>query len=339
MRSSTPLRRLRPKAVLRGQWTLDALQEHLQFAIDLELWTIPYYLTALFSVKDPASEAVQLIRTIANQEMLHLQLAANVANAYGGVVSLTPPVYGQGVPHIDFSLDEPDPTKIFSPNSSDLGPLDETRLNTMCLVEYPDWQGKTNLDPDATEYGSIGDFYHSVAIGAEELRRHIVGGRNQLNVFSQFYPGLTTPTVTRDGEYGWPQVQSIINTIVTQGEGRLSPDMAPHKLTKLPPWLRILSAFIPPELQNQADDLRPQADHFKKFIYIKGTRLPETWTAGPITPAGEAAQERLRCNFAELCNILQAEMRGEAGEFSPVMFQIGGDIVSCWKHGAVPSFS
>lgn len=339
MRSTTPLRRLRPSAVLRGQWTLDALQEHLQFAVDLELWTIPYYLTALFSVKDPASEAVQLIRTIANQEMLHMQLAANVANAYGCEVSLLPPVYGEGIPHIDFTLDHPDPTERFSPWSSDLGPLDVTRLNTMCLIEYPDWQGKTNLDPDATEYGSIGDFYHSVAIGAEELSRHIVGGRNQLDVFSQFYPGFSTPTVIRDGEHGWPQVQQIINAIVTQGEGRLSPDMEPHKLAKLPPWLRILSTFIPPALQNQADDLRPQADHFEKFFYLKGTRLPETWTAGEPTPEGEAARKRLRRNFAELLRILQSEMRGEGGEFSPVMFQIGGDIVSCWKHGAVPSFS
>lgn len=339
MRSTAPLRRPRPRAVLRGQWTLPALQEHLQYALDIELWTIPYYLTALYSVKDPASEAAQLIRTIANQEMLHMQLAANVANAYGGEVSVSPPVYGEGIPHLDFDLDEPNPTKIFDPWSSELGPLDVTRLNTMCLIEYPDWQGKTNLDPDATEYGSIGDFYHSVAIGAEELRHRIVGGRNQLNVFGKFYPGFSTPTVTRDGEYGWPQVQQILNAIVTQGEGRLSREMEPHKIAKLPPWLRILSGFIPPSFQNQADDLRQQAPHFDKFVYLKGTELPATWTAGEPTREGEAAQERLRRHFAELCAILQAEMRGQAGEFSPVMFQIGGDIVSCWKHGAVPSFS
>lgn len=339
MKSQTSLRRPRPKAVLRGRWTLDALQEHLQFAVDLELWTIPYYLSALFSIKNAASEASQIIRTVANQEMLHMQLAANVANAYGGEVSVTPPVYGDGIPHLDFRLDHPDPTLIFSPWSSDLGPLDATRLNTMCLIEYPDWQGKSNLDPDAAEYGSIGDFYHSVAIGAEELRQHIVGNRNQLDVFSRFYPGFSTPTVTRDGEYGWPQVQQIINAIVTQGEGRLDRGMAAEKRARVLPWMRVFSGFIPPDLQNVADDLRPQSDHFEKFFYLKGEPLPEIWVARDLTEAGAAAQARLRRNFADLCGILQAEMRGEPGEFSPRMFQIGGDIVSCWKHGATPTFS
>ena len=335
--NSHPFRR--PKAVLSDDWTLEALQEHLQFAVDLELWTIPYYLTTLGSIKDAATEQGELIRSVANQEMLHMQLAANIANAYGTVVSVTPPTYGAGIPHLDFNLDHPNPTRIFSPWSSDLGPLDDTRLNTMCLIEYPNWNGKANLDPDATEYGSIGDFYLSVAIGAYKLRKHIKGGRNQVDLFQNFYQGLEHVTVTRDGEYGWPAVQQMLNTIVSQGEGRYTDKMEPHKRAKIPPWLRIFSAFVPAAMQNTADDLRPQADHFEKFVYLKGMKLPETWTPGALTAAGKAAQDRLRKNFGSLCRMLENRMRGEYVEFGPAMFQIFGDIVSCWKHGAIPTFS
>lgn len=338
MTSNSP-RRLRPRAVLRGQWTLEALQEHLQYAVDLELWTIPFYLTPLGSIKDPATEHAQLIRSVANQEMLHMQLAGNLANAYGCDVLVTPPVYGVGIPHLNFSLDRPDPTALFSPWSSDLGPLDDTRLNTMCLIEYPNWNGKANLDPDTTEYGSIGDFYHSVAIGAYELRRHIRGGRNQLDIFRHFYPNLQHATVTRDGEYGWPQVQQLLNTIIAQGEGRYSDEMDAGQREKVPPWLRIFGGYIPADMQNMANDIRPQADHFEKFLYLKGVALPETYQPGALTAAGRVAQTRLRDHFAELCSMLQAMMRGQPRKFGPTMFQIAGDIMSCWKHGAIPTFS
>lgn len=332
-------RRHCPRAVHEGRWTLADLQEHLQYAIDLELWTIPYYLTALYSIKSGSAEAQQLVRTVANQEMLHMQLAANLANAYGCEVCVSPPVYDGTVPHLDFSLDKPDPTRFYKDYSPYLGPFDQARLDMMCLIEYPDWSGHVILDPDAEEYGSIGDFYHSVAVGAEELKREIRGNRNQLNVFQNFYPDFEQPTVTRDGAYGFSQVQDLINAIVSQGEGRLDRNMLQADRQKVRSWLRVFDAYIPPDFQNPADDLRQVSPHYEKFTYLQKQPFPEVWTEGPPTPAGQAAQERLRVDFARLCQILQSEFRGEGGEFSPLMFQIGADIVSCWKHGALPTFS
>ena len=113
----------------------------------------------------------------------------------------------------------------------------------------------------------------------------------------------------------------------------------PAQKETVPPWLRIFSAFVPADMQNTADDIRPQSDHFEKFLYIKGDTLPATWLPGEPTTAGKAAQKRLRDDFAELCRILQAMMRGEPAEFGPAMFQLHGDIVGCWKHGAIPTFS
>ncbi|MBL8151593.1 MAG: hypothetical protein JNN15_16835, partial [Blastocatellia bacterium] len=57
------------------KWTLEDLQSHLQAAIDLEFWTIPFYMSAMFSIKDPSSRTYQLVRSVVNEEMLHLQLA------------------------------------------------------------------------------------------------------------------------------------------------------------------------------------------------------------------------------------------------------------------------
>jgi hypothetical protein len=67
----------------RPEWDLNALWSHLQGVTDLELWTIPFYLTAMYSIKDPSQDAYQLIQSIVYQEMLHAQLACNIANAYG----------------------------------------------------------------------------------------------------------------------------------------------------------------------------------------------------------------------------------------------------------------
>ena len=65
------------------QWDRGHLHSHLQAAAELEAWTIPYYMAAMFSIVDRSSDAYQLIQSVVHQEMLHLQLVANVANAYG----------------------------------------------------------------------------------------------------------------------------------------------------------------------------------------------------------------------------------------------------------------
>jgi hypothetical protein len=61
------------------------LYELVQDAIELEHSTIPPYLTAAFSIKPGRSHlARQIIVSVANQEMLHMTIAANLLNAIGG---------------------------------------------------------------------------------------------------------------------------------------------------------------------------------------------------------------------------------------------------------------
>ena len=74
----------RPKPV--GRWTLADVHDHLEYAVNLEIWTIPYYLAVQYSIKDTGHPAFRLIRSVAHQEMLHAQLAANLLGVDGPVL-------------------------------------------------------------------------------------------------------------------------------------------------------------------------------------------------------------------------------------------------------------
>ena len=72
--------------------TLDSLREHLQWAIELEHFTIPPYLCALYSldaVRNPG--ATEVVASVFVEEMLHMTLAANLLNAVGGRPRLDAP--------------------------------------------------------------------------------------------------------------------------------------------------------------------------------------------------------------------------------------------------------
>ncbi|MBC8045416.1 MAG: hypothetical protein H7Y00_01330, partial [Fimbriimonadaceae bacterium] len=71
-------------------WTKAELYAHLQHAIDIEFWTIPLYLTALYSIKGLKElkqkdypDAAKLIQSVVIQGMLHLELVCNISNALG----------------------------------------------------------------------------------------------------------------------------------------------------------------------------------------------------------------------------------------------------------------
>jgi hypothetical protein len=64
---------------------LDWLHDALQTAIQLELATLPPYLTARWSIVSNAEPASVTIKEIAREEMLHMGLACNMLTAIGGV--------------------------------------------------------------------------------------------------------------------------------------------------------------------------------------------------------------------------------------------------------------
>ena len=311
-------------------WNLAHLQSHLQGVVDLEVWTIPYYMSAMYSVKDPASEAYLLIQDVVHEEMLHVQLASNIANAFGLQPRFVPPVYhGSNVPHVEFSLDVPNPTETYTPYTAEIGPLDMERVNTMCLIEYPEW--RTERQPDLREnhadYGSIAEFYAAVCVGMYELRGELRGGVNQVDEFRFFYNDLGDQTVDYDGGDGYRQAISLVDVITDQGEGQSEGDTA-----------------VAPEHQNTADGFKEGWSHFKRFSTIRELRtLPATYSGVADPPAGSPgrlAQEVLIADFAAFLETLESLFSGRApAEFGVQMAKIGGDILTCWERGAIPRFS
>jgi hypothetical protein len=315
------------------QWTLNQLQDHLQAAVDLEFWTIPFYMSAMYSIKNPGDQAYQAILSVVNQEMLHVQLATNLANAYGLSPSFANPVYhGQFIPHLDFDLDDPDPRAKFAGYSAEIGPFDQARLNTMCLIEYPMWIGEEQPrpGPDYTSYGSIGEFYTSVAVGAQQFA-DCIEPVNQVNHFARFYNGFKGMTITGKGAEAFPQVSNIVTAICDQGEGRTDQGTS---------WM---AHSVPPEYQNTADDTDPNWSHFQKFMSLwSADHFPETYKAEkhpkPGSP-GHRAQEILLANFDAFLDTLEALFKGGKPEaFGTQMMTLGGNILNCWKNEAVPFF-
>lgn len=76
--------------------TLDVqnLRHRLQLAVELEHSTIPPYLSALYSLKPGANDAIAgVIQSVVIEEMTHMALAANVLNAIGGAPSINDPAF------------------------------------------------------------------------------------------------------------------------------------------------------------------------------------------------------------------------------------------------------
>lgn len=316
------------------QWDREHLWSHLQKAAELEAWTIPYYMATMFSIEDRFSEAYQLIQSVVHQEMLHLQLVANVANAYGYSPTLGPSAFvydGKTIPFLDFDLDPDNPTKLFTPYSSAIGPLDTERINGMCLVEYPEWDtgGKPDLRDDISEYGSIGEFYDAVEYGARLLASEIIGGRRQVDLFSAFYRDLPKLVVDASGPGAFSEVALLIDIIRDQGEGAKAADA------------------IAPPFQNTADDSQPELNHYDKFMQIReqaqnGTLTP-TYTAKPVSDYTADDRKRLRIlvdNFTQFSGMLgDLFSGGNPDGFAPLMATIGGNILNCWKSGVTPEFT
>ncbi|HEY7772032.1 MAG TPA: ferritin-like domain-containing protein [Marinagarivorans sp.] len=317
-------------------WTLEKLQEHLQWAVDIELYTIPFYMASMYSIKDQSAEARRLLRSVVNQEMLHMQCAANIANAYGTELVIRAPSYGGAIPHLDFALDTPNPTEIFTPYSTTIGPLDVAHINAMCIIEFPDWD-KCHSQNEGDEYGSIGEFYKAVRRGAVVLADNIQANRNQVGHFKAIYPDAGSLTITEQGEAGLAQVNNLINLIVDQGEGDSGRDARAELSERTDP---LKGSFVDSKYQNNVDDLQPTWDHFEKFSYLRGQPLPETYPITFGSDRGREVQDILLGHFGEFLIEMNKVFRGQDGRnFGNTMYKVGAGIAACWENGVAPIFA
>ncbi|XP_070541025.1 uncharacterized protein [Ptychodera flava] len=103
-----------PKLSPTAPTSLEELKNNLQIALEIELATIPPYLTAWFSVKEGHNQQIsETLRSVVTEEMLHMTLVANILNSICGkptlddvgVIPKYPSTLPGGVhPHLTISL-------------------------------------------------------------------------------------------------------------------------------------------------------------------------------------------------------------------------------------------
>jgi hypothetical protein len=189
-----------------AKWTVAHVREHLQGACDLELFTLPLYLTAAYSTRAPlldgepkydtsigwefdpawdesqrAQWAFNLLYSVSVQEMLHLLLARNVATALGRTIVIDrPPAipdYSTGgiVPHL-LQLDPAHfrPEADIGPFTVKIGPLDQNQIDLFKAIEVPEHLTYHPVHACAGQtgpnppYSSISAFYDALLTGINE---------------------------------------------------------------------------------------------------------------------------------------------------------------------------
>lgn len=217
--------------------SLDLAHKYLYTAMQLEHATIPTYLTTLYSIHPNTNhDAVQVIRVVAVEEMLHLTLAANIMNAIGGKVDLTQPGF---LPSFPTFL--PDGETDFQVS---LQKFSKEALQTFLSIERP----AESRDPDLVEtdhglvkreendarlipthkiddeylhFYSIGEFYKAIEEGLEHLcdelgEENVFCGDRSKQVTSEYYysgGGELIPV------YDLASAKEAIELISEQGEG------------------------------------------------------------------------------------------------------------------------
>lgn len=142
---------------------ISSLQQHLQWAIELEHATLTPYMCALYSIKEGHNpEAAEILRSIFMEEMLHMTLTANVLNAIGGSPVLdTPdfiPEYPSYLPHSNKAFKVP------------LGIFSKDTIVTLMKIERPEASG---APPEDEQYETIGQFYKAIIEGLKTLSEQL----------------------------------------------------------------------------------------------------------------------------------------------------------------------
>lgn len=324
-----------------AHWTRHDLHQHLQHAVDVEFWTIPLYLTALYSIKglkelQPSAypDAAKLVQSVAIQEMLHLELISNISNALGHTPRFAPPRYREThrIPFIH-PHQEALPRHLHG-YQCELGALDESRLKLFCAIELPQAPREIRWEEEHS-YSSIAMMYEALMQGvAHQWDTSYVGAaRNtrQKASFKEYHP--------RSGRHhGFSQtVNSLedarraMDAIVEQGEGA---DSTHVPVDFRPPSLEAGKEFDP-------GWFRGDLSHYHKFSLLlhHHRKLPEVCTVVPGADSA-AAQTQLQSGYRRFLSELDASFRSDGPEMTPTfwdaMFGFTGALMAVWESGACP---
>lgn len=364
------------------------LKRHLLALTEVEFFTIPFYLTAVYSFTNGAlnlgsgqgtatpTDVQQETLSVAVQEMYHLQLAANLSNAFGvtpNIPSMTLSGLAIPIPHLEQNG---------KPLIAGLGNL-PAEIQAMIEVESPDPNPDFPPPNEAVTYASISDLYHAtLQLLAQYLKasvntaaandEHFQPGHNQV-AYGTFPQTYKHNTIESRGD-----VATCANAITDQGEGDLVSTPGENaRLKAVQATLRMFFVSGPdgtvlPEFQPAAGSRFAKygaLTHFSRFVDIqeKITANSAVWTSaigGPVfyegdgvkssdlpewAPSLETVQDSINTVWSYVIDQMQSgfangSLSSTSGSgpnyptFNDAMMSFKYLLPLAWQWGAIPAF-
>ena len=183
------------------------LRHALQWAIQLELSTIPPYLCAMWSIKSQSQYAYGSIYEIVIEEMVHLGLACNLLTTIGGMPKINTP---NEVPKYPGGL----PGGINKGFTISLTAYSKEQLEKFLEIEHPKHTPIELTISEDEEFRTIGDFYDAINEAFKNLSPTDFTGERQLTGDGWF-----------DKILNQTDAENAIRKIQRQGEGtEMSPE-------------------------------------------------------------------------------------------------------------------
>jgi hypothetical protein len=278
--------------------TLESLYQHLQWAIEVEHFTIPPYLCALYSIKEGKNqEAARVIQSVVMEEMLHMTLVANIMNAVGVHPIIDKPGFIPDYPkHLPHSGDH------FKVN---LEKFSLDAIKTFMKIEKPQKKG---APVSADHYHTIGELYDAVEWGLKHLvktlgPKAVFTGNRDHQVTNKYYYGGGGKIIE---VHNLCTAHKAIAEIKEQGEGFVQDKNNPG------------SIFDGDEKYGQ----EPEVAHFYRFMEIKkGQKFspgdtPKTGPTGPELPVDWEAVYPMQLNPKSIDYPKDSEIRQAMDDFN-----------------------
>lgn len=210
---------------------LDHLHDLLQKALELELFTIPPYLTALYSIKDGVKgrnvDSAKTILSVVLEEMLHATLVANVMNAVGAKPLVSPGMsdgklekchYPSSMPHIKKDI------------RVSLLKFSENAVRNFRAIEEPEKPEEWQESIKSGEIHSIGHLYqivlgHLISLANDIGEKELFVGRPDRQVGPEINQVGPEKYFAAHGGVirikGLADAMAAISEVSEQGEGRV----------------------------------------------------------------------------------------------------------------------
>lgn len=363
----------RASSMLYGSGEASLLRQHLKAIVEVELLTIPLYLTATYSFTEralkyspdggksrPLFDIQQSMLSVAVQEMYHLQLACNLCNAFDVTPDLPTLSLKAGeaiaVPHL-----QPDhkTLQLALGNARDLLPA---------LIAIEQASDEALPEPNkAVVYPSIAALYHATVVLLNTYMRafqHVEASedphftpRNKQVVHATFASTYKHNRISKRTD-----VAHAINAITDQGEGKTVAARVGGLFQSAGPS-QVLPEYQPKEGSRFARF--GDRSHFQRFVEARSKLDEADWekTLGgalfyentaqisPDRPAWVADYTTLQDGFAKLWSYLLDTMRQGFGDgslgraraddqpdFGSVMLSFKYVTPMLWQSGHTPSY-